>query len=122
MDIQAFQAWLDRYADACRENDAEMARDLFAEDVEYVNKPFVESWSGRDAILVRWEDDPEEHEGFECTVEAIAFNEATNAGAAQWWAAYPNYETKEFESALLVWFDPSGKCKKFVEYYAGKPG
>jgi hypothetical protein len=115
-----FQGWLDRYAEACRQNDARSARDLFAEDVEYVTKPFTEPWHGRDRVLTEWEDTPEEHAGFECTCDAIAFNEDTNAGAAHWWASYPNYETKEYDSAFLIWFDGSGRCRRFVEYYVGR--
>src|SRR5688500_6149769 len=102
MDLAAFQGWLDRYADACRANSAEAARDLFAEDAVYIGEPFTDPWEGRDRILSEWEADPERLEGFECTVEAVAFDEPTRAGAAQWWASYPRYETKEFKSALLV--------------------
>lgn len=120
MDLRSFQAWLDRYAEASRANSAEMARDLFAEDAVYVNEPFEEPWTGRDRILAEWEQDPAQLEGFECKVEAVAFDEPTSAGAAQWWASYPRYTTKEFYSALLIWFDAEGRCKRFVEYYRGR--
>ena len=120
MDLAGFQEWLDRYAAACRANDAGIATDLFAEDAVYLTEPFSEPWTGRERIMAEWEEDPARLEGFECTVEAIAFNEGTGAGAAKWWAGYPRYETKEYHSAMLMWFDEAGRCTRFIEYYRGK--
>ena len=115
-----FEAWLERYAQACRANSADMARDLFAEDAVYVGEPFRQTWEGREDILSHWEEEPASLEGFECTIEAVAYDEQSRAGAARWWASYPRYETKEFKSAILAWFDDAGRCIRYEEYYRGK--
>jgi SnoaL-like domain len=116
-----FDAWVQRYAEACRANSADMARDLFAADAVYVGEPFRQTWVGREQILAEWEDDPAQLEGFECTIEPVVFDERTRTGAAKWWASYPRFETKEFKSAILAWFDAAGRCTRYEEYYRGGP-
>lgn len=121
MQFSDFDAWAQRYAEACRANSADLARDLFAEDAVYVGEPFTDDpWEGRDRILAGWEEEPAELEGFECTIEAVSFDETRRVGAAKWWASYPRYQTKEFRSAILAWFDEDGRCTRYLEYYRGK--
>lgn len=52
--MQAFDAWLDRYSRASRENDARASAELFAQDARYYESPFEEPLIGREAIYRYW--------------------------------------------------------------------
>ena len=51
MDRAGFAAWLERYVDAWRLNDALAIGDLFSADVRYAFDPFDEAVVGRAAVV-----------------------------------------------------------------------
>ena len=52
---EVFQAWMESYGKASRENNPQASAELFAGNAKYYETPFDEPMIGRDAIRQYWE-------------------------------------------------------------------
>jgi ketosteroid isomerase-like protein len=114
-------AWIDAYARAWREGDAEAAAALFTETATYRSAPFRPPHVGREEIVRYWREEPARHEGVE-----LAFGTPVVEGrrvAVEWWATVvQNGETVTGPGCLVLRFDRDGRCEELREYWHEQPG
>ena len=119
------QAWLDRYIEAWRSNDAERIASLFTEDAVYGYRPYDSADStvrGRDAIVGSWLDDPDAPDAWEASYEPYAVD-GDRAVAIGWSRYRATGEQRErmFHNAYLLRFAPDGRCAEFHEFFMEEP-
>jgi steroid delta-isomerase-like uncharacterized protein len=113
--------WVDAYARAWREGDAEAAAALFTETATYRSTPFRLPHVGRDAIMRYWLEEPARHQDVE-----LRFGTPVVEGrrvAVEWWASVvQDGETVTGPGCLLLRFDRNGRCDELREYWHELPG
>lgn len=119
MDRAAFAAWLDRYVDAWRLNDALAIGDLFSADVRYAFGPFDEAVVGRAAVVAAWLDDPDEPGSWQADYEVLAIDGDVYVahGRTRYLTDDRRDVDREFANVFVCRFDDEGRCREFTEYY-----
>ena len=119
MDRAGFAAWLDRYVDAWRLNDAVAIGDLFSADVRYAYDPFGEAVTGRAAVIESWLDDPDEPGSWRADYEVLAVDGDTFVahGRTRYLTDDLREVDREFANVFVCRFDADGRCREFTEYY-----
>ena len=121
MNTSDLQAWLDRYIEAWRANDAARVAALFAEDAVYRYNPYHDEsqWvRGRDAIAAAWlaeQDDPASWEASYAPY-AVDGDRAVATGFSRYFATDEEPE-KTYHNVFLLRFDADGRCSAFTEYF-----
>lgn len=114
-------AWIDAYARAWREGDAEAAAALFTETAVYRSAPFRPPHVGREEIMRYWREEPALHEQVE-----LRFGRPVVQGrqvAVEWWASVvQDGETVTGPGCLVLRFDRDGRCEELREYWDEQPG
>lgn len=82
LNLEVFDAWLQEYGRASRDNDAQASAELFAQNAEYHETPFDEPMIGRNAIRKYWEVGAQTLKDKESTYEILAVKD--NVGIARW--------------------------------------
>ncbi len=113
--------WLDSYAKAWHEHDADAAAALFSESGIYRSAPFRPAHEGREAIRRYWQEEPMRHEELE-----LLFGSPVLSGrraAVEWWATMlQEAEPVTGPGCLVLIFDQDGLCQELREYWDEKPG
>ena len=122
MDRERFQAWLDRYVDAWRANDADAVGALFADDAQYRYHPWDEPVVGREAIIASWLEEPDEPDSWDARYEpwAIAEDRAVATGVTRYSPA-AGTPAREYHNVFLCRFDAGGRCVEFTEIFLKRP-
>jgi ketosteroid isomerase-like protein len=113
------QAWLDRYVDAWRANDAAMIEALFSDDAVYRYRPYGEDEvRGSRAIAASWLEHPDEPGSWEAHYEAWAVDgqRAVAVGTSRY-AATATDPDRTYANCYLLEFDAEGRCTSFTEFY-----
>jgi predicted ester cyclase len=114
-------AWIDAYARAWREGDAEAAASLFTETGIYRSAPFRPPHVGREEIMRYWREEPALHERVE-----LRFGTPVVEGrrvAVEWWVSVvQDGETVTGPGCLVLRFDRDGRCEELREYWHEQPG
>src|SRR5574338_1597069 len=82
LNLEVFEAWLQEYGRASRENDAQASSELFSRGAAYYETPFDEPMVGRDAIRKYWAMGARALKDKEATYEILAVQD--NLGVARW--------------------------------------
>jgi ketosteroid isomerase-like protein len=112
------QAWLDRYIDAWRANEAATIQALFTEDAEYRYHPYGDVLSGSEAIASSWLENPDDPGTWEASYEPYAVD--GHRAVAVGWSRYAANDTnpeRTYHNAYLLEFAPDGRCRSFTEFY-----
>ena len=115
------QAWLDRYVEAWSANAPGPIEALFTDDAVYSYRPWDSddmTFTGRDAIVTGWLDEPDEPDAWDAHYEPYAV-EDDRAVAVGWsrYAATGDQPERMFHNAYLLRFAPDGRCASFHEFY-----
>ena len=119
LSAQGFAAWLERYKAAWETGDPDAAAGLFAADAVYVETPFAEPLSGREAIRGYWRAGAGEAQRdirFGYTVEAVA----GAVGLCRWHCTFTRVESGErveIDGIFRCAFDAAGFCTRFDEWW-----
>jgi steroid delta-isomerase-like uncharacterized protein/uncharacterized protein (TIGR02246 family) len=121
VDERELAAWIDAYAQAWREGDAEAAASLFTETAIYRSAPFRPPHVGREEIVSYWREEPARHERVE-----LRFGTPVVQGrrvAVEWWVSMvQDAETVTGPGCLVLRFDRNGRCEELREYWHEQPG
>lgn len=113
--------WVDEYACAWREKDADAVVALFTEDAEYRSSPFREPSVGSAAIRAYWERATATQE--ETDVRMGAPVVAGDRVVVEWWTTMRDEgEPITLPGCLLLRFAPDGRCEALREYWHVEPG
>jgi hypothetical protein len=115
------QAWLDRYVEAWRANERGPIEALFTDEAVYSYRPWDSddmTFTGRDAIVTSWLDEPDEPASWDAHYEPYAV-EGDRAVAVGWsrYAATGDHPERMFHNAYLLRFAPDGRCASSHEFY-----
>jgi len=121
MDRTSVQAWLDRYVEAWRANDAELIKPLFTDDAVYRYRPYDDperTFRGNAEIVASWLDDTDPPDSWEAKYEPFAVEDdrAVAVGFSRYLATDTAPE-KTYHNAYLLRFDADGRCAEFHEFY-----
>jgi uncharacterized protein (TIGR02246 family) len=115
------QAWLDRYVEAWRTNDADQVASLFTEDAVYRYRPYggdAHAVIGREAIVDAWLEEGDPPGSWEASYEpwAIDGDRTAARGTSRYFASDKGPE-RTYHNVFLLRFAPDGRCAEFTEYY-----
>jgi len=121
MNRSDLQAWLDRYIEAWRANDAAPIEALFSEDAVYRWNPYGgedHTVRGRAAIVNAWLDEQDDPASWEAAYTAYAVDEdrAVATGTSRYFATADEPE-RTFHNVFLMRFAPDGLCTEFTELF-----
>ena len=121
MDDSWAREWLEDYATAWREGDAETLGELFTEDAVYRSTPLRPPTVGREAIREYWRDACSTQENLE-----LRFGQPLvhgNRVAVEWWATMRNSgDDLTLPGALMLRFRAGGRCEELREYWHAEEG
>ena len=119
MNRSDLQAWLDRYVEAWRANDATAIGALFTDDAVYRYRPYRDdALRGREAIVAGWLEEGEDPRGWEARYEAYAMDgdRGVATGTTTYHATATESETT-YHNVFLLRFAPDGSCAEFTELF-----
>ena len=115
------RAWLDAYARAWQQADAEAASALFTDDAVYRSHPVRDPHVGTAAICAYWRAATATHEGVE-----VRFGEPVRERdrvAVEWWTTMRDgHEQVTLPGCLVLRFAGDGRCEELREYWHVEPG
>ena len=117
MDRDGIRDWVERYVEAWNSNNRGDIESLFAEDAVYLTGPFDEPWEGRDVILERWLERPDEPGDTTFEYEVIAVE--GNLGVVEGVTRYKS-TGEVFGNIWLIDLDDGGRCTRYTEYWMEK--
>ena len=119
MDRDGFRAWLQRYVDAWRLNDATAIGDLFSPDVRYAYGPFDEALAGRGAVVDSWLASPDEPGSWQADYDVLAIDDDVFVahGRTRYLTDDRAAIDREFANVFVCRFDDDGRCREFTEWY-----
>jgi hypothetical protein len=115
---ETFDAWLEAYGRASRENDPHASAELFAQNAEYYETPFDPPMLGRDAIRKYWEAGARALKDKESEYEILALQD--NLGIARWKSMFTEIASGRrlaLDCLFLVAFDDNDLCRTFREWW-----
>jgi uncharacterized protein (TIGR02246 family) len=116
MDAAWAQDWVEDYATAWREADADTVAQLFTEDAVYRSSPLRPPTVGRKAIRAYWQEACSSQENMQ-----LSFGRPIVEGnrvAVEWWATMLDAGTPfTLPGALILRFSPGGRCQELREYW-----
>ncbi len=118
MDVQA---WVDAYAKAWDERDADAAAALFTPDSEYRTHPFLEPNKGRDGVHSYWADVTSTQSNVTCRM-GKPFVDGDRAAVEFWTTLENNGAAITIVGCLLLHFDADGLCSRLREYWVIEEG
>ncbi len=118
----AAEAWLARYVDAWRTNDAADIGGLFTADARYLPSPWEQPWSGREEIVRLWLDRRDEPGTwrFDGRVLAVDGGIAAIAGTTTY-LARPGSPKTRYANLWIVRLGEDGMASSFQEWWMAAP-
>jgi uncharacterized protein (TIGR02246 family) len=115
------RAWLDRYVEAWRTDDAQQVASLFTEEAVYRYRPYggdAQAVTGREAIVAAWLEEGDPPGSWEARYEPFAIDgdRAVATGTSRYFASAKGPE-RTYHNVFLLRFAPDGRCVEFTEYY-----
>lgn len=118
MDVES---WLDRYARAWEDADADAVADLFAEDATYRSNIFADAHVGRQAIRDYWS----LATGTQTAVRVKVGRPVIEGArvAVEWWTTMRDEDEEiTLPGCLLLAFGEDGRCTGLREYWQVEEG
>jgi uncharacterized protein (TIGR02246 family) len=118
VELEEVQAWVDGYVRAWESNDLGEIGGLFAKDARYFTHPLREPWKGRDEIVKKWVEHPDEPESWQAEYMAIAVTGTT--GVVRGRTIYLKDDgsiDKEYANIYVIEFDGEGRASEFTEFF-----
>jgi ketosteroid isomerase-like protein len=110
------QEWLDGYARAWEEKDAEIAAELFTEDCVYQDQPFSEAHRGRDGVRGYWNTVCAPQEDPKVTFGEPVVSADGRRAAAEFWVKMVNGGAQvTLTGILFLRFAAGGLCEELRE-------
>ena len=110
------QEWLDGYAKAWEERDAEAAAELFTEDAEYRDNPFAGPHTGRDGVRGYWSGVTAAQADVQCRFgNAIVAADERHAAAEFWVNMLAGGAEVTLTGILYLRFSGDGLCEELRE-------
>jgi len=117
------EEWLDAYARAWREKDAEAAAGLFTEDGVYRDHPFGPPHLGRDGVRSYWSGVTATQEGVELRYGTPVVAADRSRAAVEFWVTMLNGGADvSLAGILYLRFDASGACEELREAWHFESG
>lgn len=107
-------AWLDGYVRAWTSNDPAEIGALFAEDAVYFTSPFGVPDRGREEIVAKWREEPDEPGSWTFHHEILAV--AGDLGFVRGRTTYAD-PPAAYANLFVVRLDAVGRCTEFTEWY-----
>jgi uncharacterized protein (TIGR02246 family) len=115
------EAWVEEYARAWRERDADAVVALFTEDAEYRSSPFREPHVGSDGIRAYWTQATSTQEDADVRMGTPLV--VGDRVVLEWWATMRDEgEEITLPGCLLLRFAADGRCAALREYWHVEPG
>jgi hypothetical protein len=123
MDHRTVQAWLDRYIEAWRSNDATAIADLFDRDAEYRFHPSDEPERGPERISAAWLEEPDEPGTWDAWYRPYAVEgpRAVATGVSTYFDAGGAVD-RVYDNVFVMTFGEDGRCTDFTEWFVARPG
>jgi hypothetical protein len=118
LDLEIFEAWLQEYSRASRDNDARASAGLFSQNAAYHESPFDEPIVGRDAIFKYWDGGARALKDKDAAHEILAVK--GNLGIARWQSKFTEITSGRrlaLDCLFLVEFDEDNLCCVFREWW-----
>ncbi len=110
------QEWIDGYAQAWRDKDADAAADLFTQTATYTADPFGEPAAGQDAVREYWSGVTATQEELRVLFGSAIASADSRRAAVEFWVSMVNGGTElTLTGILFLRFDPSGRCEELRE-------
>ena len=108
--------WVDRYARAWVDMDAEAAAELFADDANYRSFIFDDPHVGRDGVRAYWNEVTSAQSDVQVRM-GRPIVEGHRAAVEFWTNMKSDGEDVTLVGCLLLIFDGEGRCRSLDEYY-----
>ena len=117
------QQWVDAYADAWRERDAEAAAALFSEDSSYRSHPLQEAHLGSEGVRSYWETVTATQDAVDVRMGAPVASDDGRRAAVEFWVRMRNSgDEVTLIGILFLRFAEDGRCEDLRETYFFEPG
>lgn len=108
-------SWIDRYARAWRERDADLAADLFTQDAVYRTHPLREPHRGRMAIRDHWRGHTDADADLDLRF-GIPVVDGDRAAVERWATVDDDEDEVTLAGCLVLRFAADGRCADLREY------
>ena len=117
------QQWVDAYADAWRERDADAAAALFTEDPSYRAHPLQEAYLGSDGVRAYWADVTSTQDAVDVRMGSPVVSEDGRRAAVEFWVQMQSSgDEVTLVGILFLRFAEDGRCKDLRETWFFEPG
>jgi len=117
------QQWVDAYADAWRERDADAAAMLFTEDSSYRAHPLQEAHLGSDGVRSYWADVTSTQDAVDVRMGSPVESEDGRRAAVEFWVQMRSGgDEVTLIGILFLRFAEDGRCKDLRETWFFEPG
>jgi len=117
------QQWVDAYADAWRERDAEAAAALFTEDSSYRAHPLQEAHLGSDGVRAYWADVTSTQDAVDVRMGSPVVSEDGRRAAVEFWVQMRSSgDEVTLIGILFLRFAEDGRCRDLRETWFFEPG
>ena len=121
MDDSWAREWIEDYATAWRDADADVLAELFTEDAVYRSSPFRPPTVGREAIRAYWRESTASQQDLRLRFGRPLVH--GNRVAVEWWATMRDSARDiTLPGALILRFSPGGRCEELREYWHDEDG
>ncbi len=117
------QQWVDRYADAWRQRDAEAAATLFTEDSSYRSHPLQEAHLGSAGVRSYWTDVTSTQDAIDVRMGSPVESDDGRRGAVEFWVRMRSRgDEVTLVGILFLRFAEDGRCEDLRETWFFEPG
>jgi len=117
------QRWVDAYADAWRERDADAAAALFTEDSSYRAHPLQEAHLGSDGVRAYWAEVTSTQDAVDVRMGSPVVSEDGRRAAVEFWVQMRSSgDQVTLIGILFLGFAEDGRCKDLRETWFFEPG
>jgi SnoaL-like protein len=117
------QRWIDAYADAWRERDADAAAALFTEDSSYRSHPLQEAHLGSDGVRSYWADVTSTQDAVDVVMGSPVESPDGRRAAVEFWVRMRSSGAPvTLIGILFLRFAEDGRCEDLRETWFFEPG
>ncbi len=121
MTHEDFNSWLEAYGHAWETLNAEAAANLFRNDAEYFEMPFVEPLRGREEIFRYWTHVSRSQKKVRFNFKILSCT--GDFGIAHWQATFTRFPAKtqvKLDGIFVIRLDAEGRCTSLREWWHRK--